>query len=169
MTDATTHELHREMKAAQAIKAAVLAMTDDEDAIRDTLEGETNLHELVRRVLLSIDDDQLIVDGCKARIEDLAARKSRVASRIEAKRTMIEQAMAIAELKTIETDVATATLGKRPRSVVVTNEAEIPAAYWKQQDPTLDKKALADALKNNEAIPGAELSNGGSTLTIRRR
>lgn len=164
-----THELHKEIKAAQALRASLETLTDDEDTIRDTLEGETSLHELIAQVLASMDDDQLIVDGCNERISDLQERRTRVKNRIEAKRTMILQAMSIGDVKTIEAPLATASVKNVPPSVVVNDEAEIPADFWTPQDPKLDKKSLLAALKDKQTIPGATLSNGGTTLSIRRK
>ena len=170
MTDTDIqNKLHREMNAAKAIKDGLQSITDDEDAIRDTLEGETNLHELIGSVLESIDDDQIIVDGCAARIADLQSRKARVVARIDAKKAMIEQALIIAELKSIETVVATASLRRVPPSVVISEESDIPAEYWKPQEPKLDKKALKAALDEKTIVPGCSLSNGGVTLSLRRK
>ena len=163
------HRLHNEINAATAIKDSILKLTDDDDVIRDTLEGETSLHELIGAVLESIDDDQLIVDGCKSRVKDLTERKQRIDKRISAKKTMIEQAMIIAELPSIETPVATASIKKVPPKVIISEEAEIPTDYWKSPDPVLDKKALGQALKDGLEVPGATLSNGGVTLALRRK
>ena len=46
-------------------------------------------------------------------------------------------------------------------------EALIPAKFWKPQDPKLDRAAVAEALKAGETVPGASLSNGGLSLSIR--
>jgi Siphovirus Gp157 len=50
---------------------------------------------------------------------------------------------------------------------LILDEAILPAKFWKAQDPKLDKKAVLDALKAKEDVPGASLSNGGETISIR--
>jgi hypothetical protein len=50
---------------------------------------------------------------------------------------------------------------------VLTDEVSIPMLYYKQI-LKLDKTMLKDAIKNGETVPGAELSNGGMSLVIRR-
>lgn len=158
----------QELKAAQTLKEALRAMTDDDETVRDTLEGETNLDNLIRRLMLSIEEDQLLWDGCDARIKDLQSRKSRYDKRIEAKRMLILQAMEIAEWPTKEFDIGTVTVKKAAPALQIINEADIPKAYWIAGDPKLDKKSLLAALKDKQAIPGATLKNGEPQLAIRR-
>jgi hypothetical protein len=90
-----------------------------------------------------------------------------------------------------ETAFGTITLGVTAPKVIVTEESEIPSGFWVTPPPQLDKKTLLAALKalraaRDEAvkiedayerekalqaikpIPGAELSNGGARVTIRR-
>jgi hypothetical protein len=161
--------LHREIKAAEAIKAGILSLTDDTDAIRDTLEGETNLQPMIRAMLLSIEDDQAMVDGAKARIDDLRGRKDRFEDRIKAKRALVEQAMAVAEIDKVETDLATVSLRNVPPDLIVTAEADVPSRFFVPQPPKRDDAAIKAALKAGETIPGATLSNGGRAITIRRK
>ena len=169
MNAALQHSLHRETKAAAALRASLAAVTDDTDTIRDTIEGATSLHEMVRAVLMSIEEDQLMVDGCKARIADLSERKRRFEDRIETKRAMVEQAMQIGDITTLEMDVATVFLSTRQPKATATDEALIPSEFWEPQPPKLDTKKLLAALKDGRSIPGAALSNGSVSLTIRRK
>ena len=164
-----TRRLQREIAAAEAIKAGIRDLTDDTDAIRDTLEGETELHPMIRAMLLSIEDDQLMVDGAKARIEDLSERKRRFEGRIEAKRTLVEQAMTVAEIEKVETDLATVSLRAVPPKLIVGEDADLPSRFFIPQPPKRDDAAIKAALKAGEIIPGAALSNGGRSISIRRK
>lgn len=159
----------KEINAATAVKAGLQTLTDDEDTIRDTLEGETNLDGIIRALILSIDEDKVMVDGLTARIKELSERKTRFDTRIEAKRTLIAQAMEIAEWKSKELDIATVSLAKGRQGLRILEEADIPAAYWKAGKPTLDRTALLNDMKENVKVEGAELSNGAPVLTIRNR
>lgn len=155
--------------AATVIKASIAKLTDDTDALIDTLEGETDLDVIVRSLLLSLEEDQLMIDGLGARIADLAERKQRFELRIGTKRTLVHQALELLGRAKMEFDIATVSLGKAAPALQVVQEAEIPSRFWKAGDPKLDKPALLDALKAGEAIPGAALKNGAPRLTIRRK
>lgn len=164
-----THELNKQINAASVLRAGIEKLTDDSDTIRDTIEGETSLREAVRATLLSIEEDQLMVDGLVARIADLIERRDRFKDRIEAKRALIEQALEIGETPSLETDLGTVSLRSVPPSVIVTDEAAVPSQFWRPALPTLDKKALLAALNSGLPIPGATLSNGGRSMTLRRK
>ena len=76
--------------------------------------------------------------------------------------------MSMAELKKLELPQATISRKPTPAKALILDEAAIPARFWKPSDPKLDKKAVLDALKAGEAVPGTSLSNGGETIAIRR-
>jgi hypothetical protein len=71
------------------------------------------------------------------------------------------------EIRTLDTPAGTVTRKAVPPSVLILEEAEIPAEFFKPQDPKLDKKAVAEALKAGKPVPGAAMSNGGETIAIR--
>jgi hypothetical protein len=196
--------LHRSIEAAKGLRldlARLLAgqdgeiSADDAQALQDTFDGETTLDEQIRLAVLSIEEDEIFVTGCKARETELKARRSRLEKRIEATRGLIEQAMTIAGWPKLEMDIGTVTLAKAKPRIEIDEESAIPTQFWKRQDPTLDKaglgkvlnerqKALEAALKidvpeerarvlaklNEEmpAIPGCHLETEGVSLTIRR-
>ena len=53
--------------------------------------------------------------------------------------------------------------------LVVSNETLIPPDYWVPQPPKLNRQELISILKSGTTVPGAGLSNGGSTLSVRVR
>ena len=141
----------------------------DDQTLADTLEGETDLQQMLVAIMRSADEDEMLVAGIKARAEDLAERRKRIERRIETKEAIVLHAMEKANLKKIEAPDFTVSTRATPAAVIVTDEKLIPADYWKPQDPTLDKAGIRDALKAKKDIPGATLSNGGVTLSVRRR
>ena len=72
---------------------------------------------------------------------------------------------------TIKTEHRVASLSEADRVAVITDPDMIPAEYWRQPDPAPDKAAIKRALKvSADAVPGAVLSNGGTSIvTIRSR
>ncbi len=161
--------LTNEMRAAQALKDALSKLPGmDEETIRDMIEGETGLREQIEYAFHFLTETEVLAGGLALKIEQFQDRATRYKDRLAFLRAAIEQAMVIAEVKTLELPDATITLASRGRSVVVTDEAKVPARFWKPKDPELDKTALKKALENKETIEGAELSNGSVSITVRR-
>lgn len=159
------YRLNKETEAANALRDAL--STDDDDLLRDMIEGETSLHEMIGKTVESLDEDTMLSDALKVRIADLRTRADRIVARIATKRAAIEQAMVIGDLKSLELPTLTATVKRTAPGLQITDESIIPASYWKAKDPVLDKKALKDALKDG-SVPGAQLDNGGVALQLRR-
>jgi len=170
MSDDSLHRAHKTIEAARVMREQIAALAEgDEDFIRDTLEGETDLNGLVRAMLVGVGEDEAIANGLKAYAADLAARRERFEQRAKLRRTLICSAMEIAGRRSIETDVGTVTLSDVKPKAVVTDEAAIPSRFFKVPPPALDLSALTASLRDKEDVPGAHLSNGGSTIRILRK
>lgn len=169
---AVGHDLRRETEAAKLLLSTYRdILGDDAEARADMVEGETDLLETIRRGLVRIAELDAMCAGLKTLATQIDARKHRLDEQAKTLRSLLLVGMEAAGKRKIETDIATVSCTRVPASVVVKAEAEIPARFWKRGDPKLDKKALLDALKSaheaGEKIPGAELSNGGETVSIR--
>lgn len=160
------------LKEAQAAKALVESIRatagDDDELIIDAIEGETGLLEAIDRLLGRMVDSKAMIAGLDQAERDLGARKRRFEARLESDRALIEQALMMAEISSkVERPLATFSLATRQPKVEISDESAIPATYWKAADPKLDKKAVGEALKAGETIPGACLSNAAPSITIR--
>lgn len=161
--------LSKQMAAAAALRESMAAVIgDDAETMRDTIEGETGLHEAIASVLDLMREDEMLATGISVMIETLEARKHRLDERMKRCRAAIEQAMSIGELTRMDLPEASLTLKRVPPNVEITDEAKVPAEFWKAQDPKLDKAALKAALKEGRAVEGATLGNGSVTVQIRR-
>lgn len=157
----------RHAEAVAKLKESLGALAaDDPDLMADSIEGETGFYEAVDAIVAGMDDDQILLDGIKARKDELASREARIKKRVEYRRGLIEQMMAVSGERKIERPTFTASLSARPVKPVINDEAEIPSQFWKSK-PVLDRTALNNALKNGESVPGACLDNGGESLTLR--
>lgn len=156
-----------EIEAAKALREALGSDADDQELLADMVEGQTSLFEMVDAIYAAMRDDQMLIDGIKAREDELAKRKRRLSDRYNWRKAKIEQALMVFE-ESIERPEATFTLARRPAKTIVTDEALIPSGFWEMK-PKLDLKALGDALKSGEPVPGAVLSNQTSTLSIRTK
>jgi hypothetical protein len=141
----------------------------DEQTLRDTLEGISSLPEAVAAVVRSYLDDLTIAAALGMRIGDMQERLSRIEARVEKKRATITAVMERGDLKKLEQPDFTAILRAVPPGLVVADEALIPSDYWRPQAPKLDKRVLLAALNAGQAIPGAGLGNGGTTLSVRTK
>jgi hypothetical protein len=139
----------------------------DEETLADTLEGLTDLKEMVAALIRSALLDEALMTGLKSRVEQMRGRLDRLDVRATKKRELalsIMQEVGFAKL--IEGDF-TASTRPSPPSLVVTAEHEIPKQYWLPQPPKLDRQSLIATLKRGDAVPGAALNNPRSVLAVR--
>lgn len=161
--------VEREAEAARDLLLNLAADVEGDDALaQDMIEGETNLLEAIQRAISEMRECDVIEAGCAAEIATLTARKDRASRRKATIRTAIEQAMVTTGREKISTPTKTLSIDRRPGKAVIVNEAEIPAEFWAPQPPKLDKSALNKALAER-SVPGAHLSNGSISLTVRSR
>lgn len=163
-----THDLAREAEAARSLLLNIRdVIGDDEEMIADAIEGETHLIETIAAADLRLMEIEALVEAIEAQQSALAGRKSRLKTQAERIKAAIVIAMSTAELKKAELPTGTISRRAVAPSVVETDLAEIPPRFWVQGDPKLDKRALLAALKEGP-VPGAALSNGGETISIKR-
>ncbi len=164
-----TRALKDEAEAARALLANLRdVIGDDDDATHDAIEGETSLIEVITSAVDRLAELEAHEEALANQIKALNTRKDRFSHQGELIRAAILSAMGMADLKKLELPQATLSRKPTPPKAIILDEAAIPARFWKPSDPKLDKKSVLDALKGSEAVPGAELSNGGETVAIKR-
>lgn len=188
-------DLERDIGAAKVLKAHLSELLGEDavDAItlRDAIEGETDLFETINAVVAQVAEDEAAQAALKLYASRIESRASRLGKRAELLRVSLMNALdmtgdkslpvsahaiaasitarALAQLSDgkIDAGIATLTAKRVPQKLQVTDEALIPSRFFRQPEPEIDKKAVTDALKAGEEVPGAELSNGGMTVQIR--
>jgi hypothetical protein len=141
----------------------------DDETLLDTLEGISELPELIRALVRSSLDDDVLIAALKQRIEDMQARLSRLKDRFERKRELACWAMSNAEISKMEAEDFTLSLRQGPPRVEVTDEEKIPGEYFIPQRPKLDRAGLTSALKRGDVIPGTILIAGEPHIAVRVR
>ena len=148
-------QIERAMSAAMEV---ISTLPDDEDhaLLLGSLEGETDIMEVLDRVVESSIADNKLAELARERAKRVEerARKSREIA------LKIIEALGISPLTR---PVYTASL-TYPRKPIVTDAMAVPDKFSRV---SVDMVALGKALRAGETIPGAELRNPEPTLTIR--
>ena len=158
---------------AQNVKAAIAdllaaypELAEDDDLMLDMLEGETDLHAVLARALDTKLEADTMAAAIHQRIENLEARKSRCQSQATAMKRLIKSIMESANQTKITLPEASLSIRDGQMSVNVYDVNALPQGFYKTERKA-DKTALKPALMAGETIPGAELAQGDTSLTIR--
>ena len=143
--------------------------TTDEETLFDTLEGITNIHEMIAAVIRSALVDEALQAGLRSRVDDMRERLSRLELRASKKRQLALEAMTDVGLSKLEQPDFTASARAGTPALVVIAEERIPETYWLPQPPKLDRHAILGELKRGAEIPGAQMSNPKPVLSVRTK
>ena len=162
--------LRNQGEAARALLLNIRDVVgDDEELIDTAVEGETDLKDVISAAVDRLDELNGHQESLDARIEALKARRNRFEGQAERIKAAIHVAMGQAELRKLELPQATIGVRAVPPKAEIIDESMIPSKFWKPSDPKLDRKAVLDALKAKEDVPGATLSNDSETISIRSK
>jgi hypothetical protein len=91
------------------------------------------------------------------RLQSLLTERNTRAERLE---NAVKRYMEMVDVKEVVTDLYTLKLRKNPPKVEILEEVVVPSEYKVERVWfTIDKKAIADALKNGVPVDGARLIN----------
>jgi hypothetical protein len=141
----------------------------DEETLADTLEGITDLHEMIAAVIRSALVDEALHAGLRLRVDDMKERLSRLELRATKKRQLALEAMTEVGLSKLEQPDFTASARAGSPALIVIAEDRIPEAYWLPQPPKLDRQVILGELKRGMDIPGVQMSNPKPVLTVRTK
>ena len=141
----------------------------DEETVADTLEGITDLHEMIAAVIRSALVDEALQAGLRFRVDDMKGRLSRLELRATKKRQLALDAMTEVGLTKLEQPDFTASARAGSPALIVIAEDSIPEAYWLPQPPKLDRHAILGELKRGIEIPGTQMNNPKPVLTVRTK
>jgi hypothetical protein len=131
---------------------------DDEELLRDMLEGSLNLETLVGKILQIVQCDEAFSEGLKAHQKALSDRKRRLDDRARKLRTLLATVVTELPGRTYRHPLAHLRAFDVDPRVVVIDETAIPSAFWIEQDPKLDEPAMRKHLLERRTRL-AELSN----------
>jgi len=141
----------------------------DDQTLADTVEGLTDLHEIVQAIIRAALTDEALAGGLKCRMGEMEDRLSRLQDRAAKRRQMARDVMVELNLKKLNAPDFTASIREGIPSLMVIDEQAVPSIYWEPREPRLKRQELAQDLKHGDEVPGATLSNPQPVLSVRTR
>jgi hypothetical protein len=141
----------------------------DEQTLADTVEGLTDLHEILTTIIRAALTDQALATGLDGRLADMQARRDRLQDRANKRRQIAKDVMVELDLKKLSAPDFTASIRPGTPALMVIDEGAVPSIYWEPRAPRLNRQKLASELKDGSAITGVTLSNPEPVLSVRTR
>ena len=141
----------------------------DEQTLADTVEGLTDLHEILMAVIRASLADQALATGLEGRIGEMQARRDRLEDRAAKLRQIAKEVMVELDLKKLAAPDFTASIRPGTPALMVIDEAAVPSIYWEPREPRLNRQGLTNDLKQGAEIAGVALSNPEPVLSVRTR
>ena len=141
----------------------------DEQTLADTVEGLTDLHEILAAIIRAAITDQALANGLKGRIADMQGRLDRLEDRASKRRQVAKDVMVELDLKKLTAPDFTASIRPGIPALMVIDEAAVPSIYWEPREPRLNRQGLANDLKQGAEIAGVALSNPEPILSVRTK
>jgi hypothetical protein len=141
----------------------------DEQALADTVEGVTDLHEILTTVIRSALADEALATGLKGRIAEMEDRLARLQDRASKRRQIAKEVMVELDLRKLTAPDFAASIRPGTPALTVIDEAAVPSIYWEPREPRLNRQELANDLKQGAEIAGVALSNPEPVLSVRVR
>jgi hypothetical protein len=141
----------------------------DETTLADTLEGSTDVQQLLTQLIRSALEDEALSAGLSTRLAEMRSRVERLKLRADKKRALALAAMNETEIKTLVEPDFSVSVRRGAPALQVLEEERIPAPFWKPQPPKLDRLSLLAALKEGQQIEGAALAPSQPQLSVRTK
>ena len=141
----------------------------DEQTLADTVEGLTDLHEILAAIVRAALADEALATGLKSRIAEMQERLERLQERAAKRRQIVKDTMVELDLKKLTAPDFSASIRPGMPALLVIDEAAVPSIFWEPREPRLDRQGLLAELKQGAEITGVTLSNPEPVLSVRTK
>jgi hypothetical protein len=141
----------------------------DEQTLADTVEGLTDLHEILAAIVRAALADEALATGLKGRITEMQERLERLQERATKRRQVVKDTMVELDLKKLTAPDFSVSIRPGMPALLVIDEAAVPSIYWEPREPRLDRQGLLAELKQGAEITGVTLSNPEPVLSVRTK
>jgi Siphovirus Gp157 len=141
----------------------------DEQTLADTVEGLTDVHEIVAAIVRAALADEALATGLKSRIAEMQDRLDRLQGCAAKRRQIARDVMIELDIKKITAPDFTASVRPGTPALLVLDEAAVPSIYWQPVPPKLNRHDLLSELKDGAEIKGVALSDPEPVLSVRTR
>jgi hypothetical protein len=130
---------------------------DEQQALEllETMQGA--IQDKAKNVAMVIRNMETTAEAIKAAEDEMASRRKSIERKMEWMKTYLLQNMERTGITKIESPYFVIALRDNPESLIVETDADIPAEYWKPQQPTLDKAGLKKDIQLGLIVPGCRL------------
>lgn len=138
----------------------------DQKMIQDTMEGlDFEFEEKAEAYAKVVKTLEMDIAGLDEEIQRMTKKKATIKNNIDRLKRSLEGAMIATGKRKFKTPLFGFGIQKNPPSLNILDESKVPAEFWIEQQPKLDKKAALAYIKENK-VDWAELSQTES-LRIR--
>jgi seryl-tRNA synthetase len=157
--------------AIKAQLAEEFDLEEDDAALLDTLDGESNLKDVLSAMAREVERCEEFAEAINNIIVSNKQRKERFERKADKLRQSIGWAMQEAGLKKVEAADVTLSLRNNPPSLVTTCEPEDAPDNFRTVKTTyaFDKKAIKEALAEGDILSFAYLNNQPQSVQIRTK
>jgi hypothetical protein len=152
------------------IRHIVETLGEDDPDLNEIIQNETNIDWLLDKLVFKYACECDMQDAINAHIDTLSARHAASQKRQDSLKNVIQVIMESLPDKTKRLSAGTVTLKAVAPKVVVTDESLLPDEVFETKTVKKLVKAKLDEMHQDKgSLPGCYLSNGGQTISIRRK
>ncbi len=141
----------------------------DDETLTDTLEGLSDLPQMIEEIVRSSVEDEAMIAGLKIRADAMAGRLSRLKERHQKKRQLAAWALGSAGMGRLKTVDFTVSLSEGAVRLEISDESKLSSDYLIPQPPKPNRAGITEALKQGRTVEGASLVQGQSYITVSTR
>lgn len=154
--------LQREIAEAEGLEP-------DDEAVLDTVEGETDLFFVIERTIRLARENETLAGALGGRIKEMQERKARLLEASGKLRSAVAETMLDIGAKSHKFPEFTLTARTTAPGIEITDEA-LPAEYKRDKIALVpDREKIDAALEIGADVPGVTRTNGKPSLTVRAK